>query len=270
MKDYHIHTKYSDGEYNENQIIEKVISAGVTDFAICDHDTFEGSKKVFDIIKNSVNDIKFHSGIELSCNTNYFKKPVNMHILIHDYNYEDEDVISFIETISSLRLIKLKRMIEFVEKEYNIKVNMQDVNKLLAQTNTIGKPHIYKVISKYHDINREDYYNKMNNLKTNDLKLCAEDVVKKLSAKNYQVTLAHPIEIMEEYNFTFDDIDILVGYLKQLGLNGLEVYHSKQTKQQQKIFLGIANKYNLRATYGSDFHGENVKPNVYIGKCYKD
>ncbi len=44
MKDFHIHTKYSDGEYDENEIIDKILQKGITEFAICDHDTIEGIK----------------------------------------------------------------------------------------------------------------------------------------------------------------------------------------------------------------------------------
>ena len=50
MIDLHIHTKYSDGEYDE-KIIQKVKDSGIDEFAIFDHDTIEGSKRVFDELK---------------------------------------------------------------------------------------------------------------------------------------------------------------------------------------------------------------------------
>ena len=50
MIDLHIHTKYSDGEYDE-KIIQKVKDAGIDEFAIFDHDTIESSKRVFDELK---------------------------------------------------------------------------------------------------------------------------------------------------------------------------------------------------------------------------
>ena len=51
MKDLHIHTKYSDGEFDEKQILEQIEIAGITEFAICDHDTIMGSQKVFELFK---------------------------------------------------------------------------------------------------------------------------------------------------------------------------------------------------------------------------
>ena len=34
MKDLHIHTKYSDGQYDEKEILDKIIKASITEFAI--------------------------------------------------------------------------------------------------------------------------------------------------------------------------------------------------------------------------------------------
>ena len=48
--DLHIHTKYSDGELDEYEVINEVIKSNVKEFAICDHDTIEGSKKVYDLL----------------------------------------------------------------------------------------------------------------------------------------------------------------------------------------------------------------------------
>ena len=70
MKDLHIHTIYSDGEYNEYEILEKIIQAKINEFAICDHDTIEGSKKIYNILKKDNKNLILHSGIELSCRIN--------------------------------------------------------------------------------------------------------------------------------------------------------------------------------------------------------
>ena len=48
----------------------------------------------------------------------------------------------------------------------------------------------------------------------------------------------------------------LTGY----GLDALECYYPKHTPQQQAEYLALAEKYNLRVTGGSDFHGERNKP----------
>ena len=83
------------------------------------------------------------------------------------------------------------------------------------------------------------------------------------------VVLAHPIEIMDEHNLNINEIEKLIAYLKSLGLAGVETHHSKQTKEMQEKFTKIANKYGLFESFGSDFHGENVKPSLKIGQIEK-
>ena len=62
------------------------------------------------------------------------------------------------------------------------------------------------------------------------------------------VILAHPIEIMEDHNFTFEDIDNLCGYLKEKGFHRYEVsnfakdnFYSKHNMNcwEQKEYIGF-------------------------------
>ena len=49
------------------------------------------------------------------------------------------------------------------------------------------------------------------------------------------------------------------------GLKGIEVYHSGHSKEEIEKYLYLAQKYNLLVSGGSDYHGENVKPNIELG-----
>ena len=72
--------------------------------------------------------------------------------------------------------------------------------------------------------------------------------------------LAHPksLELSEK------EFLITLKNMIQSGLMGIEVYHSSHTKEEMEYYLSIANKYNLLISGGSDFHGENVKPNTKL------
>ena len=89
-----------------------------------------------------------------------------------------------------------------------------------------------------------------------------------------QLTIADYLEqkcsgIDEAINKKFEVIEKLIKYLKDLGLTGLETHHSSQPKEMQEKLSEIAKKYNLEESYGSDFHGENVKPGLKIGDIVK-
>ena len=63
--------------------------------------------------------------------------------------------------------------------------------------------------------------------------------------------------------------EILPNLISQ-GLEGIEVYNSLHTYEDSQRYLEIAKKYNILTSGGSDYHGPVAKPNVLLGKIYKD
>lgn len=268
MKDLHIHTKYSDGELDEFEIIKAVEQSNLKEFAISDHDTIEGSKRVYNILKSTNSKLKFHTGVELTCRVNEYKNGINVHLLAQDFDYNNPILLSLIEEISALRLKKVNVMVEFIESVYNIKIPKKLIEDKVKTTKSFGKPHLFSILQTLGNFNREQYYKAMDKLDTSHLKLDARNVITKLKSSS-KIVLAHPYEVMNEYNFNYAEIEEFIKYLKNLGLTGLETHYSKHTIAMQKQFSKIAKKYNLEESFGSDFHGEHVKPGLKIGDIYK-
>ncbi len=268
MKDLHIHTKYSDGELDEFEIIDEILKTDVREFAIADHDTIEGSKRVFEILKKqNPHNLIFHTGVELTCRVNEYLNGINVHLLVQDFDYNNHQLLKLIDEISELRFKKIQVMKNYVEEKFNIKIPQNLIDEKLKNTNSFGKPHLYSIMQTLGSFDREKYYKTMNDLNTAHLKLDAKKVI--TSLKDCNIVLAHPYEIMDEYNFNIQDIEKLVAYLKSLGLHGIETHHNTQTKQLQVQLSAIAKKYDLFESFGSDFHGENVKPGLKIGQIVK-
>ena len=268
MKDLHIHTKYSDGSLNEYEIINEIENLKIKEFAIADHDTIEGSKKVFNLLKEKNLKVKFHSSVELTCRVNEYQNGINIHLLAQDFDYNDPVILEIVEEISKLRFKKIQVMVDYIEKEYNIKIPKALLEEKIKSTNSFGKPHLYSIMQEIGNFDRFQYYKTMDKLNTSKLKLDAKSVIHKLQGHSKTI-LAHPCEVMDEYNFDYNQIEEFIKYLKNLGLTGVETHHSKQTKEMQKEFSKIAKKYKLEENYGSDFHGEDVKPGLKIGDVVK-
>jgi len=269
MRDLHVHTKYSDGEFDEYQIINAVKEAGIKEFSICDHDTLEGTLKVHDLLIDN-KDLVHHLGVELSCHIYNMYGGMDVHLLVRDFDRNDEVVLSLVNKIAQMRKLKIQRMVELVYKIYNIKISDEEIREKEKLTNSFGKPHIYSILSNHGEFERETFYKNMRALKADDLKLDAIEVVKLLQVRSGYVTLAHPAEIMDEYGLSYEDIDKVVGVLAENGLKGLETRHSKHSEFDYKKFSNIAKKYNLIETEGSDYHGPTVKPHVKLGVCVKE
>ena len=269
MKDLHIHTIYSDGEYNEFEIVNKIIEAGVKEFAICDHNSFIGCKKVSEVLKKMNSDLIFHTGIELTCRLENYKTPLNMHILVRDFPIDSKEIQYLVDKYEGFTDIKLERMIKIVKELYDFEIPKNELDEVISKTASIGKPHIYTLITNHMKLDREKYYKDMDALITDDLKLDVLEVINISNKIGAKVILAHPIEIMEDHDLNFDEIDTLVGYLKEKGLDAIETRHSKHNEEYYNRFKEMAIKYNLEESQGSDYHGPKVKPGVHIGVCYK-
>ncbi|MDY2695837.1 MAG: PHP domain-containing protein, partial [Eubacteriales bacterium] len=173
MKDLHIHTKYSDGEYDEYEIIERIKNAGITEFAICDHDTIEGSKRVSDVLKSQKSDLIFHSGVELTSRVFDIFGGVNVHLLVRDYDFNEPGIAELVQEISVLRRKKIQRMADFIARIYGIRFSDAEIAEVEKQTNSVGKPHMYKLLCKYGNYDRITYYKNMDELHSEDLRLNA-------------------------------------------------------------------------------------------------
>ena len=268
MKDLHIHTKYSDGDLDEFEIIEEIKKSNVKEFAITDHDTIEGSKKVFDILKSTNSGLILHSGVELTCRANDYQNGINIHLLLQDFDYNNPKIMKIVQEISILRQKKIEKMKKYIENAYKIIISDEEIENFAKNTNSFGKPHMYKILQNHGNHDREEYYDIMDDFDSKEYKLDATKVITNLK-NDCKIILAHPIEIMDEYDFDIEDIDKFVAHLTLLGLTGIETHHSSQTKELQEALTKIANKYNLIESYGSDFHGEKVKPGLEIGQIVK-
>ena len=72
--------------------------------------------------------------------------------------------------------------------------------------------------------------------------------------------LAHPCL----YRLGWMQTEELVRSLKELGLGGMECWHSSNYAEESSKLCRMADRYSLLPTGGSDFHGA-AKPDIQIG-----
>ena len=262
QKDMHIHTSFSDGQYSPKEVLEQVKNGNITEFAITDHDNFDGAVMMQNLTQNL--NIKYHVGVEISARI--FELKIDVHLLCYDFDTKNKEVSKIIEDLKLKRLKKLDLMIDFVEKKFGYKISPQQKQMLLAENNVVGKPHIFALLSKKIGVDRERFYRTMEELKSPETKADSVKVLQTFHDAGGVVVLAHPIEIEQEYKIdSFDAIK----FLAEHGLDGIETEHSKHSKKDIMRFKAYAKQLNLFESCGSDFHGENVKPDARLGVCNK-
>ena len=86
----------------------------------------------------------------------------------------------------------------------------------------------------------------------------AEAVARILKAGGI-ASLAHPVRVK-------GDVAAMMPELCDAGLNAIEAYHSDHGAEETELYLGLAKRYGLMVTGGSDFHGA-PKPEVAGTGC---
>ena len=72
--------------------------------------------------------------------------------------------------------------------------------------------------------------------------------------------LAHPLL----YGLGQEQLRLLFSRLRKAGLDGVEVFYSSNSREEERLSRQLARDYDLVPSGGSDFHGDN-KPEISLG-----
>lgn len=257
--DMHLHTSFSDGELSPDELIDKAISSNVSIMSITDHDTIDGLKS---INRDYSKKIEIINGIELSA-----KVPKGrMHILGYDFDINNQDLNNKLYELKNNSLQRVLSLIEQLKKDYNIFFTYEEIKELINSNHNLGRPDLARLLINHNLAESVDEAFKKYLIAAN----------KKIKGINKETTyeecfnlilnsggipvLAHP----KSLELSNEELNNLVKRMKEIGLQGIEVYHSSHTKEEMKAYLELAQKYDLLVSGGSDYHGSIVKPNVEI------
>lgn len=262
--DLHTHTSFSDGELTPNELIKYAIKKQVGTLAITDHDTLEGLKA---IDKNNIlikgSNIKLINGIELSAKFNIGR----MHILGYGIDIYNKKLNNKLIELNDNSINSVLSIIEQIKKDYNIFFTYDELKELINSNHNLGRPDIARLLIKNGYVNTMqeafdkyliDAYNKIGNRKKG---IQFGECINLIIESNGIPVLAHP----KTLNLSDKELLYLLKDMINVGLKGIEVYHSSHTEEETKKYLDIANELGLLISGGSDYHGINTKPDIEIG-----
>jgi len=255
--DLHTHSTASDGSMTSAELVRHAKEIGLAAIALTDHDTVGGVKEALEEGKRI--GLEVIPGIEISVDY----KP-EMHILGFFLNINE-----YANVKKELGLIKQGR--EERNKKIINKLNELDVNiteeevKSVAAGDITGRPHIARVLMskgyvKTMDEAFDKYLSKTGLAYFKRFELQPIDGIKLIKNAGGIPVIAHPIFLRKSY----DDMDKLLGELKEYGLAGIEAIYSENSKEDTGNLLRLAIKHQLLVTGGSDFHG-TYKSGIELG-----
>ncbi|WP_349669549.1 PHP domain-containing protein [Lacrimispora sp.] len=255
--DLHVHSNASDGTLTPASVVELAAQKGLSAIALTDHDTIEGIPEALEAAKSLP--LEVIPGIELSCV--YLGEEIHILGL-----YVDPADKNFITETDTLKDIRMKRNTEMIHRFQNagIDITLSEVQAGNPDT-VITRAHFARVLLEKGYVKNMDqafkkYLSYSGPYCPRKEKITPEHAMKILHDCNASPVLAHPCQ----YHLGDKKTEELVSYLKEMGLHGLEVYHSSNNQYESGKLKKLAKKYQLFPTGGSDFHGTN-KPDIDLG-----
>ncbi len=255
--DLHIHTHFSDSSLSPKQVVGYAQKAGLSTIGITDHDTIDGIDEAIKYAESY--GIEVVPGVELSVET----EGGEIHILGYFIDWKNS---WFNEQLEIFRNTRQRRAELIVAKLKELSLDIDyaqvlEVAKVEERNGSISRVHIATALFQTKAVKSiteafEKYLNYGTKAYVPKFRLTPEQAIEMILKIGGIPVLAHPC--LSKCS------DNLIRELVQLGLKGLEVYHSQQNIKEEGFCRMMAQKYNLLMTGGSDCHGL-FKKSILIG-----
>lgn len=254
--DLHMHTLLSDGTDSLEEIIQNVRAAGLVLFSVTDHDSIRAGVEVPPLLAELPADRcpAFIRGVEFSCKDEQGK----YHILGYGYDPDIPGIREVVDKGHALRMQKTKARLDFLEEEFGFSFPEDEVRELLAMDNP-GKPHIANMMIRhgYAESIKQAISDYINKKKLRNAHVRPEEAIAGILASGGIPVLAHPSYGDGDDLILGEEMDRRLRRLMEFGVEGVEAFYSGFSAKIQSEVLGLAEKYNLYVTAGSDYHGGN-------------
>lgn len=250
--DLHMHSTISDGTDSPAELLEHVKAAGVDLFSLTDHDAVQGCTELQALLAGD--GPRFIPGVEFSCEDELGK----YHVLGYGYDPVSPSILAVVTQGHELRMKKLRQRLDFLFTEFGFRFPDSEIRALFSLSNP-GKPHIAKLMIKsgYAETKEQAFKEYLNKQRIKEGHVRPEEAIRGILGAGGIPVLAHPCYGDGDQLILGDELDQRVARLMGFGLQGLECYYSGFSRVLRNQALGLAEKYGLYVTAGSDYHGKN-------------
>ncbi len=251
--DLHIHTNFSDSTNSISDVIELVRREEISCISITDHDTVEAVDRITKEAERF--NIEVIAGIELTTEL----EGSEIHILGYLFDYKDETLLKKLDEIKQIRTQRMYEMIEKLE-EKGINIDFKSITEP-SKSGIVTRLHLAKkmlelgyvrsiseAFAKYIGDNAPCYVSRF--------RLSPKEAINLILKTKGIPILAHPKN---------PNKDFLIPKFIEYGLKGIEAFYPEYTLLETNYYEGLAKKYGLLITGGSDCHG-TLKERPLIGK----
>jgi predicted metal-dependent phosphoesterase TrpH len=253
--DLHAHSTASDGTFPPADVVRLAKEAGLVGLALTDHDTVAGLAEAS--AEASRLGLAFVPGIEISA-----IPPVDngtLHILGYGIDPQNAVLEEMARQLIDARDNRNPRIVARL-RELGVDVTMDEA-LAQAQGGVMGRPHIAALLVKKGVVKTikqafDEYLGQGGKAYFDKERLTPRDAIGRIRQAGGLPVVAHPIQLRTSNDAQLQQV---IKDLVDLGLAGIEVIHSDHGPAEVEKYTGLADRYNLLKTGGSDFHGTNKK-----------
>ena len=241
--DLHLHTNFSDGTYTPEELAGQARRCGLKAIALTDHDTIEGCPRTKQACDSA--GVEFIPGTELTAEQDDHE----LHILGYLMDLENE---KFREEIGRFQAVRQNRIREMVSRLNSVSLPLSAEEVFaLANCRSPGRPHVARALVKAGfcsslDEAFERFLKKNRPAWVPKFKMSAAEAIALIHQAGGVAVMAHP---------GLNRTDEVIPSMVEAGLDGIECFHTKHSTYMTEHYLGIAERFNLIVTGGSDCHG---------------
>lgn len=256
--DLHLHSKYSDGLYEPEDLVKSAVALNLKAVAITDHDCVDGVIPCQEAAQDK--DLEIIPGVEMSAAID----GTEIHILGY---FMDCKNAGLEEELDNIRKNRIKRMKMMVALLYEQGVDV-DLDKLQETSGigSIGRLHLAGEMVKTRQVKnyRQAFDQYIGDGKPCHVKYIRVDykrAIEVIREAGGVAVLAHPGSMGKD--------EYISKYI-EAGLRGIEVYHTRHTLSNVEKYYKIAKENDLLMTGGSDCHGLPTVKGMLMGSVRID
>jgi len=243
--DLHMHTRFSDGTFTPEELVDRAHEKGLRVLALTDHDTVEGCAPMAAACRQKR--IEFINASELTCEIDGHE----IHLLGYFLDTSHPTLLRKLAEAQKERRNRIREMAEALNRQ-GIPLRADTVFELAA-CKAPGRPHVARAMVREGFARSQEeafgkFLRKGKPAWVPKKKMSAPEAIKLVHQAGGLAVMAHP-----GLNQTDDIIPALI----EAGLDGLECFHSRHSLHDIERYEGLTEKHGLLATGGSDCHGMN-------------
>ena len=241
--DLHLHTQFSDGTFTPEELVLHAQKGGLSCIALTDHDTVEGCART--AAACAAVKMEFITGAELTAE----HQDTEVHIIGYFLDTQNPGLLARIATFQAVRQNRIHEMVAALNK-MGIPLKVEAVFAL-ANCRSPGRPHVARALVKEKLVGSLDeaferFLKKNRPAWVPKTTMSALESVELIHQAGGLAVMAHP---------GLNHNDDIIPELVDVGLDGIECFHTKHSTSMSEHYLEIAEKHDLLVTGGSDCHG---------------